>query len=266
MLKANEYLSSLHSFKCHNPCLDEKKIRLTTKTDQIALNDDGKYRSIMSCEHSVDPNSLTSWFHSQLEKGKFKLICPVLINSSSTQCGKEWSYSEVRRNALLTESERELFETNLNKNFIQSKLNYRTCPRCSAYLERIDDNQLRTQCPTNTCLQKGFEFCWQCNREWLSNNARCGRVDCRNRELDILKQCKMIAVAGLKNVPSIRACPNCTELFEHNGSGCKNVICPRCDFELCFICLSSKKMCLSEPYAVTCSIAPIQTKIEKITT
>lgn len=248
--------------------LESSEIELTTKSDEIACENSGPFRALLSCGHICDPNSLFGWCKTQLNDGKSKFTCPALTRSGQT-CAKEWPYDEVRRLGLLTQSKSELFEAKLNQNAIMSEAHCKQCPQCSSFIERSD---VEKKCLKMQCVTCRVSFCWQCNQIWKSekkdNETSCARYNCRNRELEILKNCMLITIStshDLRNVPSIRACIKCGNLVEHSGSGCKNVICPRCDFEFCFACLASTKRCerTSKGCYDACSkpIAPIQTKI-----
>ena len=91
-----------------------------------------------------------------------------------------------------------------------------------------------------------------------------------NKSLQVLAECKFIKLescaSDLPRVPSIRACPTCGKLVEHTGAMCKNIFCPRCSVEFCFVCLAKTVDCLrdeSNSYYNKCNrpMAPVQTKI-----
>ncbi|XP_002734183.1 uncharacterized protein LOC100374165 [Saccoglossus kowalevskii] len=51
----------------------------------------------------------------------------------------------------------------------------------------------------------------------------------------ILKECPKNTIGYISNCPTIRACPACKMVIEHNG-GCNEMVC-RCGHKFCFICL-----------------------------
>lgn len=55
------------------------------------------------------PVSLCSDFF----QGQYKFKCPALVEETMQQCGKVWSYQEVRRLAVLTAEEMQHFEKNI---------------------------------------------------------------------------------------------------------------------------------------------------------
>ncbi|CAB1421413.1 unnamed protein product [Pleuronectes platessa] len=73
-----------------------------------------------------------------------------------------------------------------------------------------------------------------------------------------------LSVQGVDKCPSIRACPTCGQRVEHDRTGCKNIICPRCQVEFCFVCLKLTSECLkTSSYFKPCKdgVAPRQTSI-----
>ena len=186
----------------------------------------------------------------------------------------------MKKRALLTLDESEYFDKRLNENIAMNSESIKKCPKCESYTERSEDlsSSLKMLCIACKCLHKvNFYFCWQCENEWtpLQNKkdtgVTCGRDNCKSKDLLILENCKLIRLQSCKRiqemVPSIRACPSCGKLHEHEGSCCKNIVCIKCKVEFCFLCLEKKQTCskTSGPYE-PCSvpIAPIQIKINKI--
>jgi hypothetical protein len=171
----------------------------------------------MQCNHTADANSLTAWCRSLIQDGKFEFFCPVK-EDGSRECGAKWDYHEIRRFALLTDSEMEYFEKKLSENAAHNYAEIKQCLNCNSFVERQDLNNLRVVCLICKMKTKNnYEFCWQCEREWTgvsrtTASDTCGREGCVNKDLDILAQCKMIKlsdVTELEQVPSIRACPTC---------------------------------------------------------
>uniref|UniRef100_A0A3P9NCP2 Uncharacterized protein n=1 Tax=Poecilia reticulata TaxID=8081 RepID=A0A3P9NCP2_POERE len=67
-------------------------------------------RAFMSCGHVVTPMSLTKWCQHLLAEGQSRFFC------GQTNCDAEWSYTEVRKMALLTTKEKKYFEKTLALN------------------------------------------------------------------------------------------------------------------------------------------------------
>ncbi|KAK9524823.1 hypothetical protein VZT92_017191 [Zoarces viviparus] len=145
------------------------------------------------------------------------------------------------------------------------------CPGCKTYVEREDPSNLNAECTVCTSdKQKRYHFCWQCLKKWKGAAPRSDRCDndgCVNHDLEILRTCKTAVldqVQGVDSCPSIRACPTCGLKVEHDKTGCKNIICPRCLVEFCFVCLKLTPECLkTSSYFIACSdgVAPRQTSI-----
>ncbi|EMP41748.1 hypothetical protein UY3_00998 [Chelonia mydas] len=90
---------------------EEPELKFVRRKDDITGDDDDVMRVEMSCGHATVPASLTAWCRSLLDQGHLRFHCPADVNGE--KCGKEWSYPEVRRNALLTETEQQDFEEKL---------------------------------------------------------------------------------------------------------------------------------------------------------
>ncbi|XP_028285150.1 uncharacterized protein LOC114450908 isoform X2 [Parambassis ranga] len=206
-------------------------------------------RARMSCGHTVTPMSLTNWCRHLLDKGERKFYC------GQNKCDEEWSYQEVCKMALLTSDERKYFENKLFSN-TKEKLDVKSCPSCKSSVMRTDVNNLCVECTLCTEEKsRTFMFCWQCLRAWNrlnSSSEHCGNPGC-NEKLETLKNCPIItftSVVGVKDCPSIRACPTCGFLVEHSKAYCKSIVCPRCKVKFCFVCLMLYVDCSksSSPY------------------
>lgn len=146
------------------------------------------------------------------------------------------------------------------------------CPGCNSSVVRKNVSSLNVCCYLCTTKKgQNYEFCWQCLREWEGPRPRSDRCDndgCCNETLKTLKNCEDITFESVMDVsgcPSIRACPTCGSLVEHNSKKCKNVTCPRCKTEFCFVCLKLTTECAgkTKQYFRPCSsgVAPRQTSI-----
>ncbi|KAM6949558.1 uncharacterized protein FYW47_015940 [Aplochiton taeniatus] len=145
------------------------------------------------------------------------------------------------------------------------------CPSCKSSVVRKDLSNLNVICIVCTAeKKKTFAFCWQCLGEWVGPAPRsdhCGRDGCVDDDLEVLRRCSSITfteVTGITGCPSVRACPTCGLRVEHDRNGCKNIECPRCENEFCFVCLKLTPECLeTSSYFIPCSdgVAPRQTSI-----
>uniref|UniRef100_A0A8C2X5B2 RING-type domain-containing protein n=1 Tax=Cyclopterus lumpus TaxID=8103 RepID=A0A8C2X5B2_CYCLU len=224
-------------------------------------------RARMSCGHAVTPTSLINWCHRLLDKGECTFVC------AQTDCDVKWPFEEVCKMALLTPEEMEDFEKKLFQNAAKDSLDVKCCPGCKSRVMRADVHNLKVQCTVCTARKKRtYTFCWQCLKRWKGPDPRtdrCANDECQN-PLEILKSCPHITfedVKGVTGCPSIRACPTCGLMVEHNRTECKNIYCARCKVEFCFVCLKLTKDCVDEANITTffnlCSagVAPRQTSM-----
>ncbi|KAM8900701.1 E3 ubiquitin-protein ligase parkin [Spinachia spinachia] len=218
----------------------------------------------MSCGHAVTPMSLTAWCRRLLDEGGYKFIC------GQTGCDVEWPFEEVQKMALLTANEIEEFDRKVFQNVATNFLDVKCCPGCGCHVSRTNRFDKNVVCKVCTSQQgRTFAFCWLCLKGWRASalSRRCGNQDCQD-PLDILQSCPDITfedVQGVAGCPSIRACPTCGSLVGHDRTKCKNIVCPRCKVEFCFVCLKRASQCAfkDESYFERCSsgAAPRQTVI-----
>ncbi|CAL8327577.1 unnamed protein product [Lota lota] len=204
------------------------------RPDEIDPHQDESCTAEMSCGHAVTPVSLTGWCRYLLAQGQYTFKCPAL-QPGGTRCDAEWSYREIRRLALLTVEEMEHFEKELAHLAVANTLDIKACPGCGTTVER---KTLGNLCFTCTICKESkkpsTQFCWQCLKPWKGSAPRSDRCDndgCVNQELELLKGCGTITLSQVEGVgpcPSIRACPTCGLKVEHDKTGCKNILCPRC--------------------------------------
>ncbi|XP_029310923.1 uncharacterized protein LOC115023805 [Cottoperca gobio] len=224
--------------------------------DPMCEDDDDCLKAEMSCGHAVTPDILTQWCRRQLDEGNYKFRCPALVEGNK-MCKELWSYQEVRRLADLSVEEMQHFEETIALLAAADYCEMQLCPQCKTSVERKDLSNLCVQCFVCKADQKKtYQFCWQCQREWKGpgpRSDRCGNDDCMNRDLQLLQTCKIISLPAVKGVtacPSVRACPTCGMKVEHSRQYCKNIDCPRCHVEFCFVCLKVKSECSSSPYNI----------------
>uniref|UniRef100_A0A4W5JX97 Uncharacterized protein n=1 Tax=Hucho hucho TaxID=62062 RepID=A0A4W5JX97_9TELE len=134
-------------------------------------------------------------------QGQYKLICPAL--KGNQKFGVVWSYQEVRRLAALTAKE------------IQ-------------YFEEI----IATLASPKYCETK--------SRQWKSpwqGIDRFGNTGCSNQKLQLLRKCPTVSlsqVQGVTDCSSIRACPTCGILLEHDKTSYKNLAKHVGELTICF--------------------------------
>ncbi|XP_073724378.1 potential E3 ubiquitin-protein ligase ariadne-2-like [Misgurnus anguillicaudatus] len=254
-----------HNLKKFTPY--DKGIKLVTTPSDIDPSDDDPdvLRAVLSCGHVAEPESLTSCCKVQLEKKQTQLRCPVRL------CNKVWPYKEIRKLAKLTAEEQQYFEEKLGE-YVTHSRGIKECPGCHIFVERIDTSNLCVECALCSATQgRVYEFCWQCDREWKGTRPRADRCDnlgCVSRDLELLRYCKRITLSSVQNIkcPSMRACPTCGTLIEHNTENCKMILCFQCNIEFCFLCLKPSEECLqTSTHFVKCSdgVAPRQTTIPR---
>ncbi|CAL9694655.1 unnamed protein product [Knipowitschia caucasica] len=232
-------------------------------------SEDGVLKARLSCGHVVSPESLTEACRAQLKEGHYKFKCPAFVEGRL--CNGPLSYREVRKAADLTVEEMQEFEENIARLAAADYSDIQKCPKCKTDIKRKNMTNLCVICSVCSAGQsKPYLFCWQCQKPWTGpapRSDRCGNSGCKNLELELLRTCKLTnlpKVRGAEAVPSIRACPTCGQRVEHNTTGCKNVICPRCQVEFCFVCLKLTPVCQeTSSYFIPCSagVAPRQTAI-----
>ncbi|XP_078020624.1 uncharacterized protein LOC144459814 [Epinephelus lanceolatus] len=252
-------------------CYDPRDTTLTFVQGEDEMDflchDFKSLRAKMSCGHAVTPMSLTLWCLNLLNQGDCRFVC------GQTGCDAEWPFEEVCKMALLTPEERDYFESKIFSNTGESYLDVKVCPGCQSRVMRTDLHDLSVQCPVCTARRRrAYRFCWQCLKKWKGpapRSDRCGNADCQD-PLEILRNCPDITfkdVEGVTGCPSIRACPTCGVLVEHNRTYCKNIYCVRCKVEFCFVCLKLTKECAdvknASSYFELCpsGVAPRQTSI-----
>lgn len=231
--------------------------------------EDGVLKAQLSCGHVVSPESLTESCRVQLDEGNYKFKCSAMVDDRL--CNQALSYREVRRLADLTVEEMQYFEENIARLAAAAYSDIQRCPKCKTNIERRDMANLCVLCSVCSAGQEeSYLFCWQCLKPWTGpapRSDRCANPECTNYELQLLQTCTLTdlpQVRGAEAVPSIRACPTCGQRVEHDKTGCKNVICPRCQIEFCFVCLKLTPVCLqTSSYFIPCSagVAPRQTSI-----
>lgn len=247
--------------------LNDQTLSFTTQEPDVIMgfsDPEDQPRVKMSCGHAVDPNSLTDWCRSLLDKQQWEFYCPAVLPGpgSTKRCKSKWEYSEVRKKAALTTHEQQYFEFKISE-YAYTICDYKECPGCGTFVERLDKTNLRVYC--QICAE---DFCWNCKKVWTGSPRsfnRCGNPECQHPSLHLIRDAPMITLIG-QQVPQRRACPTCGNVVEHKQEACKMTFCPRCKNEFCFLCLMPRGTCLATApgsYYRGCKkgVAPKQTEI-----
>uniref|UniRef100_A0A3Q3MRP7 Probable E3 ubiquitin-protein ligase ARI7 n=2 Tax=Mastacembelus armatus TaxID=205130 RepID=A0A3Q3MRP7_9TELE len=247
--------------KCYDP--RDSSLKFVDREDVLDFLCEGftSRRALMSCGHAVTPTSLTNWCRKLLDEGESRFLC------GQFGCDVEWTYDEVRKMALLTPEETAYFEKAIASNAASGSSGAKVCPGCKSVIVRQDESDLCVCCSVCTAIDRQtFKFCWQCLREWKGPSPRSDRCEndgCSSESLKTLQICPRISIWDVKGrCPSIRACPTCGAMLEHDRVNCRYVTCPRCKASFCFACLNLSKLCLtSVNHSKKCRVVPVQTSI-----
>ncbi|KAI6653411.1 E3 ubiquitin-protein ligase RNF19B-like [Oopsacas minuta] len=217
----------------------------------------------MSCEHYICPDCILRQTWVQIQHLKFEISC--------TKCPAIISIEDIMKFGLADCEEKQFIETAISVNFCESQ-DIQQCPNCQSYCQRKRSDTAQVQC--TICakkLNKSFEFCWFCLREWNNpvNYQICGNLNCKREEIQKLRNSPKKVFGDKKgkalSIPILRACPKCFTIIEHT-EGCNEITCKVCKTAFCFICLARTRegslVCRGRTYTnITCVPAPIQTKL-----
>ena len=229
--------------------------------DMITLDSSlNEKRAKMPCGHVISRESMTDFLKNLITSRKYKIECPGL-NEQNQPCKREWKFSLCARIGVLSKKEREEFEKGFGRLYMFQKIKIKNCPVCKTFILKPDDLKTdRVSCVLCSKQKQGYDFCWNCLKQWKTNGDKCGN-DCHSVEkiIEILALCKLITIGQVKDVPEFRACPKCATIINHIKD-CKHMKCISCLTEFCFICLKSqingKWQCGS--FKDICEVAPRQ--------
>ena len=194
----------------------------------------------MPCGHALSPYGLTEHIKSELGKKRDKVRCPV------EDCERVWPLEVLKKYSCATQVETWFMEMKLSDNACKKSPSIVNCPQCESLCTPNNPSRVDVECIA--CRAKGETviFCYKClhmctwqkhtskyvykNRDCISNGGK--------NVLKILKEAPEKKVIGV-SCPSIRACPSCGTLIEHEKY-CKHMTCRECKTDFCFLCLKMK--------------------------
>merc|ERR1712013_335747 len=233
----------------------------------------------MPCGHGIPADTLLGYADSQIKAGHEMVCCPRIVDSedanhrnhsSTSQCGASWPWPLIRFVLTQCSTSNEMDSDKLLAlgvrcawNSLRQHFGTSSCPQCQhtlyrqrPQLTRDADSQfvsVAAQCP-----QCRVAFCWSCG----GRRSAKGECECNGFEREvfaILRECETKSIMDVRDVPSVRACPDCSQLIGHTEA-CKHVKCTRCRTDFCFVCLKKKKdgkwQCGS--YRAHCAVAERQ--------
>uniref|UniRef100_A0AAF5HXV3 RBR-type E3 ubiquitin transferase n=1 Tax=Strongyloides stercoralis TaxID=6248 RepID=A0AAF5HXV3_STRER len=113
----------------------------------------------------------------------------------------------------------------ITKSFVESNKNLKYCPNPECYyitkIISIEDEPITCQC--------GFVYCFKCGHEWHEP------LHCDIFKRWLRKCSDDSETSNWLNVHT-KECPKCASTIEKNG-GCNHMICHRCKYEYCWVCL-----------------------------
>ena len=218
----------------------------------------------MTCGHFICPDDLLDNTWEQIKNLKFEISC--------AKCPHIISTDDIIKFGIPNDKEEQLLTVAISVNFCESQ-DIQLCPGCESFCTRKDSNNPAVKCLSCTNKKmKDYHFCWYCLKEWNnpSNFRECGNSGCLKDDIDQLRASPLMEFNdGTKvvKVPQIRACPECFTVIQHHG-GCNEMTCRSCKTKFCFICLTKTSggslICKGRNYTkITCTPAPIQTKLKK---
>lgn len=189
----------------------------------------------MPCGHSISPDGLMDYCWNEVSSSRKSEIRCCL-------CEKEWPIQVLKTYGGANDQELRMLEEGLSRNYCLKNPDITECPGCTTFCMRKNTSTNCVMCVMCTKKnKKTYYFCWQCLQIWKNGPSAkvCGNDACEtDKVLRRLKEAPMKSIYGVR-VPSVRACPTCGSLIEHQ-SGCKQMTCKMCSRGFCFICLRTQ--------------------------
>lgn len=208
------------------------------------------------------PDDILNWAWRQFERLCYEGKCG--------ECEKSISVEDIIKLGMPTKDEEEFISIVVSLNYCES-IGARPCSKCMTYCVRRDTSDIQVKCIV--CTKKdgiNYWFCWNCDRRWnnLHSHTVCGNANCSREIIQKLEVCEEVKFTDSKGrvitTPRERACPNCKTLL-HYLDLCNEMICSKCHFIFCFICLQPAKegslVCRVVDNDFICTPAPRQTRL-----
>lgn len=128
-------------------------VKLSPKPCMITLESEPEDpRAETPCGHAITPGGLTGLVRSLMDKGSYKVTCPMVVRdcdptNKTKICGVEWEYPWIRRVGLLQPDERQLFELKLSINAARNLPGFFAvvCAKCKEMMTRDNENVNRAR-------------------------------------------------------------------------------------------------------------------------
>ncbi|XP_062580726.1 E3 ubiquitin-protein ligase RNF217-like [Saccostrea cucullata] len=237
---------------------------ITTTKPDIIWEYESDPRLELPCGHAITPDNLFGLLREKIRQNEYCICCPGKTDSGT--CNELFDNQLILKKCMLSADEYLFYSGKLSFNYINaSKRNeIKNCPRCDSYCKKMNIFQNHIKCfKCSNEMFYSFKFCWYCSESWTQDHE-CSSANENEQNIEIVRQlenCSKITLgySNMENVPSIRLCPNCKTLLQHDQA-CKSMICTICKTEFCFACLKiafdGKLQC--GEFNGRCNVAPIQ--------
>jgi len=196
-------------------------------------------RVVMNCGHKFASSSIR-WAvenYCKRETATIPIMCPAITKNVGECLNHLWDWNAVILAGCFTKAEIKKYDRIFSENLIIQTMNGARCPECKSISFR-DPSMKRVVCPVCVKDKKPYaEFCATCGTKWKGNSCpRCAEIT------------RQLADSPLKSidsqmVPRMRACPRAHTkpvVMEHKDK-CKHMVCPSCNLDFCFACLSLRQ-------------------------
>lgn len=173
----------------------------------------------MPCGHAVSTSGLYEHCMSKVRGGGDRVLCPI--------CSRGWTAKDLKERGNLSESQLKAVDEGLTRNFFLSMPGVIKCKGCGSIWAS-----------NNTSSASGAVLCSSCAVK---------QHDGKRATVELLAKCPVKTINHASDSPSLRACPKCGNVIEHE-SACKRVECNRCKILFCFICLRIRTSSCSDYY------------------
>lgn len=207
----------------------------------IEPNENEWFAEICKCKRVISPIAMYHQLNAVKLSGEYIVKCFLKPQTHNNEipCNEIIPYDICAFVAQLTPNEEKEFHYALNENkLISPDKTLKCCPNdeCGAYCFRpIDMKEYRVHC----VVCKKPDWCWMCRLPWKKKDSivTCG-YECNPLayNANLLLNCETTDIFGIKNVPILRACPQCLSLTEWIEQ-CKHVKCQSCKYDFCLSCL-----------------------------